>query len=397
MNETNAPRKICVILVDRANYGRMWPVMREIRDDPGLQLQVICTGTMLLERFGNAIDQVLADGFPVDGRVYIELEGSVPATMAKTIGFGIIEFTTELQRLQPDIVLLIGDRYEALAAAISAVYQNFTLAHIQGGEVSGSIDESARHAISKFAHYHFPATERAAGYLARMGEDPDTVFNVGCPVGDIILNSALELPPDVFQSGVGAEIDPACPYDLVIFHPVTTHCESEWAEVNALLEALDTLRHPTVWLWPNIDAGADHISKGLRVYREHHPNNTWLRLLKNLPPEHFHAALKHARLAIGNSSSFVRDTTFMGTPVVLVGNRQEGRETGANLLRVPCEREAILEGVRTQAAGGRHDPDNVYGDGSAARHITEKLREVPLYRQKRIHYIRDEAPTPRGL
>jgi UDP-hydrolysing UDP-N-acetyl-D-glucosamine 2-epimerase len=385
-------RKICVILVDRANYGRMWPVMKAIQGHSDLQLQVICSGTMLLERFGKAMNQVIADGFSVDGQVYIELEGSVPATMAKTIGFGVIEFTTELQRLQPDIVLLIGDRYEALAAAISAVYQNFTLAHIQGGEVSGSIDESARHAISKFAHYHFPSTKRSADYLVRMGEDPKTVFNVGCPVGDVIHGLKGPLPPDVFRSGVGAVIDVSKPYDLVIFHPVTTHCESEWAEVNALLEALDTLRHPTVWLWPNIDAGADHISKGLRVYREHHPENNWLRLLKNLPPEHFHSALKHARVAVGNSSSFVRDTTFMGTPVVLVGNRQEGRETGKNLLQVPCERDAILEGIHTQTSKKCFSPDGLYGDGNASGKIVEKLLEIPFYRQKRIHYIYDEVP-----
>jgi UDP-hydrolysing UDP-N-acetyl-D-glucosamine 2-epimerase len=391
---TALPRKICVILVDRANYGRMWPVMRAIQEHPGLQLQVICSGTMILDRFGMAVNQVRADGFPVDGQVYIELEGSVPATMAKTVGFGIIEFTSELQRLQPDIVLLIGDRYEALAAAISTVYQNFTLAHIQGGEVSGSIDESARHAISKFAHYHFPATQRAANYLVRMGEDPKTVFNVGCPVGDVIRQLDTRLPRDVFRSGVGADIDPSKPFDLVIFHPVTTQCEDEWREVNELLGALDSLRHPTVWLWPNIDAGADHISKGLRVYRETHPDNRWLRLLKNLPPELFHAALHNARLAIGNSSSFVRDSTFMGTPVVLVGNRQVGRETAHNLLPVDCEKQAILDGIRRQLAHGRHEPSDLYGTGETARHIVDALAHVPLYRQKRIHYIHDGgSPT----
>lgn len=386
---TGGKRKICVILVDRANYGRMWPVMRAIHAHPDLELQVICTGTMLLERFGKAMDQVMADGFPVDGQVYIELEGSVPATMAKTVGFGIIEFTSELQRLQPDVVLLIGDRYEALAAAISTVYQNFTLAHIQGGEVSGSIDESARHAISKFAHYHFPSTQRSADYLIRMGEDPATVFNVGCPVGDTIQEIEGPPPANVFHSGVGAEIDVAQPYDLVIFHPVTTQCEDERREVEELLGALDQIRFPTLWLWPNIDAGADQISKALRVYRETHPGNQWLRLIKNLPPEHFHAALKHARMAIGNSSSFVRDSTFMGTPVVLVGNRQDGRETGPNLIRVPCERQAILEGVQQQIAHGPYPASDLYGHGDASKKIVSKLLEIKPYRQKRIHYIHD--------
>ena len=172
-----AKRKILVTLVDRANYGRMKPVMAAIQRHPALQLQVLCAGSMVLERFGTTLNDVAADGFPVDARVFMELEGSVPLSMAKSVGFGIIEFAGEFQRLEPDIVLLIGDRYEALAAAIAAAYMNLCLCHIQGGEVSGSIDESARHAITKFAHYHFPATKRSAQYLVRMGEDPATVYD----------------------------------------------------------------------------------------------------------------------------------------------------------------------------------------------------------------------------
>lgn len=363
--------------------------MRAIQQDPDLELQVLCTGTMLLERFGMAINQVRRDGFEIDGQVYIELEGSVPATMAKTVGFGIIEFTTELNRLKPDIVLLIGDRYEALAAAISTAYQNMTLAHIQGGEVSGSIDESARHAISKFANYHFPSTQRSAEYLVRMGEDPATVFNVGCPVGDSILRLEAKASEEVFEQGVGAKLDPNNPFDLVIFHPVTTNVEKQRDEVMELLYALDQVKHPTLWLWPNIDAGSDQISKALRVYRETHPENNWLRLVKNLPPEHFHATLKCARMAIGNSSSFVRDTTFMGTPVVLVGDRQEGRETCKNLIRVSSDREEIATAMRTQIEHGPYPISDLYGTGNASKQIVEKLKEVPYYRQKRIHYIHD--------
>src|ERR1043166_6985837 len=164
-----ARRKVCVVLVDRANYGRLKPVMQAIADRPELELQVLASGTMVLERFARPVQVVEADGFPVDGEIYRELEGSTPATMAKSVGFGVVEFASELRRLKPDLVLLIGDRYEALAAAIAAAYMNLCLVHIQGGEVSGSIDESARHAISKFAHYHFPSTVRSAAYLRRMG------------------------------------------------------------------------------------------------------------------------------------------------------------------------------------------------------------------------------------
>ena len=381
-------RKICVILVDRANYGRMWPVMKAIQVHPELELQTVCAGTMLLERFGAAVDIVEADGFRVDGRVYMELEGSVPATMAKSIGFATIEFSSELQRLDPDILLVIGDRYEALAAVVSAAYQNICVAHIQGGEVSGSIDECARHAITKFSHFHFPSTERAAQYIVRMGENPDAVFNFGCPVGDYIGELGSDLPVNIFTGkGVGAELSSTEPFYLVIFHPITTEFGLETKQADEILSALDGLRHPTVWLWPNIDAGADHISKSLRRYRETHPDNDWLHLIKNLKPDLFQRLLKRAVCAIGNSSSFIRDSTFSGTPVVLVGDRQEGREIAENVLPVVCEREQITAAIRTHTASGRYAPSSLYGTGNAAPRIAEKLAEVEIYVQKRLHYI----------
>lgn len=384
-----ARRKVCVVLVDRANYGRMKPVMHAIREHPDLELQVVCTGTMLLERFGEAVSIVEKDGFRVDGRIYVELEGSVPTTMAKSVGFAVIEFATEFHRLKPDIVLLIGDRYEALAAAISAAYMNLCLCHIQGGEVSGSIDESARHAVTKFAHYHFPATKRAADYIVRMGEDPATVFAVGCPCGDTILRRAPRRPAADFVSGSGARLNPRDPYFLAIVHPVTTQFGEERAQVEELLAALHELNQPTLWLWPNIDAGSDHISKALRVYRERHPDNRWLHMLKNLPPEHFHAALYHARCAIGNSSSFIRDSTFMGTPVVLVGDRQEGRETAENLVTAPYEAAGIREAIARQCAHGRYAPSKLYGNGTASAAIARHIARLPLYRQKRLHFIHE--------
>src|SRR5438128_1844706 len=196
--------------------------MRAIAGEPGLELQVIAAGTMVLERFGLPVRIVEADGFPVDGEVYLELEGSTPATMAKSVGFSVIEFASEFQRLKPDIVLLIGDRYEALAAAVAAAYMNRCIVHIQGGEVSGSIDESSRHAITKFAHSHFPSTRRSAEYVWRMGERPDTVLGIGCPSSDIARTLDRTLPVEVVNSrGSGAEMDLAKPFLLVIFHPTT--------------------------------------------------------------------------------------------------------------------------------------------------------------------------------
>lgn len=384
-------RRICVVLTDRANYGRLWPVMRAIDRHPGSELITVCTGTMLLERFGQAERIVERDGFTVHGRIYMELEGSVPTTMAKSIGFGITEFASEFQRLRPDLLLIIGDRYEALAAVIAAAYQNICIAHVQGGEVSGSIDESARHAITKFAHYHFPATARSADYIVRMGESPDNVFNVGCPCGDFIIPLEPDLPADLFaRTGSGGRIDPNEPFLLVIFHPVTTGFGEEAGQTEELLAALEALNHPTVWLWPNIDAGADHISKTLRMYREQH-DSEWLYFAKNFDPLTFQRLLKRTVCAVGNSSSFVRDSTFSGTPVVLIGDRQHGREAGANLTQVRPERAEILAAVRSQLAHGRYEPASLYGSGDAAGKIAEKLAVLPLYTQKRLHFIHEAA------
>jgi len=380
-------RKICVVLVDRANYGRMWPVMKAIKEHPSLDLLTICSGTMLLDRFGKSKKIVEKDGFKIDGKVYMELEGSNPTTMAKSVGFGIVEFTSELQRLQPDILLVIGDRYEALSAVVAAVYQNIKVAHIQGGEVSGSIDESTRHSITKFSHYHFPSTERSKEYIVKMGENPQFVYNVGCPSGDFIKGLNSQLPSDIFNRGeLGVDIDPEKDFLLVIFHPVTTEFGNDLHQVEELLDALSRLKMPTVWLWPNIDAGSDHIIKALRGYHEK-SNNKWLKLVKNFEPITFQKVLKKCSCAVGNSSSFIRDSTFSGTPVVLVGDRQVGRECDENLIAVESKSEAIYEGVISQLKHGRYAGTNLYGEGKASLQIVEKLATVEYYTQKRLHYI----------
>ncbi|MBA4388471.1 MAG: UDP-N-acetylglucosamine 2-epimerase (hydrolyzing) [Verrucomicrobia bacterium] len=380
-------RKILVVLVDRANYGRMRLVMKAIQSHPLLELMSMCAGSMVLERFGTTVDEVVADGFEVHARVFMELEGSVPVSMAKSVGFGVIEFASEFNKLRPDIVLLIGDRYEALAAAIAAAYLNIPVAHIQGGEVSGSIDESARHAITKFAHWHFPATKRAADYIYRMGEKKECIFMVGCPVGDYVMSLDDSLPDDVFKPGSGAMIDSRKPFDLVIFHPITTEFGAERSQVRELLEALADLKRPTVFLWPNIDAGADHISKELRIFRDRYQPN-WLRFITNLTPVNFQKVLKRCTVAIGNSSSFVRDSTFTGTPVVLVGERQHGREIGRNTTCVPAERASIREAILAQSAHGSYPPDLLYGDGQTSARIAEALANVRPFVQKHLDYIR---------
>lgn len=380
-------RKVCVVLVDRANYGRLKPVMRAIQVHPALELQVVAAGTMVLERFGQPMKIVAQDGFTISGEVYIELEGSTPGTMAKSVGFGVVEFASEFQRLKPDLVLLIGDRYEALSAAIAAAYMNLCIVHLQGGEVSGSIDESARHAISKFCHYHFPSTRRSAEYLVRMGERPDSILGVGCPSSDIARVMDRTLDPEIINSrGSGGRIDVSRPYILVIFHPTTTEYGGERAQMEQLLQALQELKQQTVLLWPNIDAGSDHVTRAIRHFRDLHKPE-WLHTLVNLSPEEYLKVLINTACAVGNSSSFVRDASYFGTPVVLVGNRQEGRETDLHVVRTPPLASEIARAMQYQLSHGRYAPSELYGDGRVSERVAEGIARLKPYVQKRLHYV----------
>jgi UDP-hydrolysing UDP-N-acetyl-D-glucosamine 2-epimerase len=347
---------------------------------------------MVLERFHQPVEIVKKDGFRVDGEVYMELEGSTPATMAKSVGFGVVEFATEFQRLKPDVILLIGDRYEALAATIAAAFMNICIAHIQGGEVSGSIDESTRHAISKFAHFHFPSTQRSVEYLIRMGEDPNTILAVGCPSSDIALQldrNVASVADAINATGSGAVIDVTRSFLLVVYHPTTTEYGDEAQQMERLLKAMQALEMQTILMWPNIDAGADHISKTIRLFREH-VKPRWLRALTNLSPDDYLKILCNAACALGNSSSFVRDASYFGTPVVLVGSRQKGREVDKHVLTVPVVAEQIVTGVRRQLAHGRYPSSTLYGDGNVSARIAESLARLNPYVQKRLHYIFDD-------
>lgn len=380
-------RKVCVVLVDRANYGRLKPVMRAIQEQPGLQLQVLAAGTMVLERFDQPVRVVKQDGFDIDGEIFIELEGSTPATMAKSVGFGVVEFASEFQRLKPDVVLIIGDRYEALAAAVAAAYMNLTIVHMQGGEVSGSIDESARHCITKLAQFHFPATERSREYLIRMGEKPETILGVGCPSSDLARQIDLTLDPAIVNGrGTGATIDVAKPFLLVVFHPTTTEFGDERSQMEALLAALGDVRKQTILLWPNIDAGSDHISKAIRIFRSSNDSATWLRTLTNLTPENYLKVLGNTACAVGNSSSFVRDASFFGTPVVLVGDRQRFRETDKHVVHVRPSHGSVLEAIREQLAHGRYAPSTLYGDGNVAARCAEQIGMLQPYLQKHLTF-----------
>lgn len=385
-----ARRRVCVVVASRANYARIKSVLAAAKLHPEVDLQLVAGASTLLERTGNAVDVMALDGFAPDATVRFVIEGETPATMAKSTGLGLLELPTIFEMLKPDVVVTVADRFETIATAIAASYMNIPVAHTQGGEVSGSIDESVRHAVTKLAHVHFPATDLSARRLIAMGEDPSMVFNFGCPSIDLVAQTDLGLPGDALNDiGVGDRIDPARPYILMMQHPVTTEYGHGLDQVNATLDAVVAQRAQALVFWPNIDAGSGHISKGLRVFREKGLDHGF-HFFRNLPPETFIRLMAHCACMVGNSSAALREGAFLGVPAVTVGTRQQNRETGHNVVRVGHSADEIADAIRDQRAHGRYEPDHLFGDGAAGARIVDTLARVEPVIQKRLNYEIEE-------
>ena len=389
MNISDQKRKICVIVNSRANYGRIRSVLRAVQKHPGLELQLIVGASALLSRFGNVKNLITKDGFEPDATVYSIVEGENPTTMAKSTGLAIMELATLFENMKPDIVLTVADRFETMATAVAASYMNICLAHTQGGEVTGSIDESVRHAVTRLAHVHFPATKLAEDYLLRMGEDPSTVFMTGCPAIDEIAELDVSSDPTLFDryGGVGSALDKEAPYIVVLQHPVTTEYGSGLNQIRQTLEAFKALKIQTVWLWPNVDAGSDDVSKGLRAFREREDPD-FIHFYKNFAIDDYARLINNSVCLVGNSSSGIREGSYLGVPVVNIGTRQQGRERAENVIDVDYDRNEIIEAVKHQVEHGKYESISIYGDGKAGERIAQHLAEVDTKNiQKRLSYV----------
>ncbi|MEK7137533.1 MAG: UDP-N-acetylglucosamine 2-epimerase [Patescibacteria group bacterium] len=387
---SSALRKICVVIGSRANYGSIKSAMRAIREHPELSLQIVVGASALLDRYGSVVDLIEDDGFIPEERIHMLIEGETPLTMAQSTGFGLIELARVFDRLKPDIVLTVGDRFETMATAVAAAYMNIPLAHTMGGEISGTIDESIRHAVTKLAHIHFPANDHAAERIVRMGENPESVHVVGCPRMDIVAEIAAQHPNPpsrewLEKEGVGGHIHLSSPYLLVMQHPVTTEYGQGEKQIGETLAALQELNLPAFMLWPNADAGSEDISRGMRKFRERE-SPEHIRFYKNLPLSVFVPLLAHAACMVGNSSAAIREGSFLGIPAVNIGTRQLGRERGGNTIDVPHQRGAIADAVRRQIAHGTYEANSLYGDGKAGKRIANILASTPLVISKRMTY-----------
>jgi len=381
-------RKLCVVVASRANYGRVKYLLKAIQNDPALELQLVVGASVLLYRFGKAIDVIRNDGFEAVRKIYYVVEGETLTTQAKSTGLGIVELSTAFEDLAPDIVVTVADRFETMATAVAATYLNIPLAHLQGGEITGNIDERVRHAISKLADIHFPSTEQSRERLIRMGEQPERIFNFGCPAMDILAHEDLSIDDTIMAryGGVGAPMAWSKPYVLMVQHPVTTSYGEGHRQVQQTLDALNRLEHiQKVVLWPNIDAGSDDISKCIRVFRENHREAPF-HYYRNFSPEDYARVLNNAVCCVGNSSSFIREGSFLGVPAVVLGDRQEGREHGQNVTGAGYDAGEIYRAVVRQIDHGRYASEKLFGFGNAGQRIAEKLRDIELPIRKRMTY-----------
>ena len=382
-------RKICVVVTARPSYSRIRTALKAIAEHGDLELQLVVAASALLDRYGNAIQSIERDGFPIAARVYMVLEGENLVTSAKSTGIGLSELATVFDNIRPDAVVTIADRYETLATAVAASYMNIPLVHVQGGEVTGSIDEKVRHSVTKLSNLHLVSTRLAGERVKKLGEDPASVHVTGCPSIDIAAEVAakpkMDFDPFVKYGGVGPTTDLSKGYLVVMQHPVTTEYAEARQQVEETLYSVKDAGLPVLWFWPNVDAGSDGTSKGIRVFREkENPQN--FHLFRNMFPEDFLRLLCGATAIVGNSSVAIRECSYLGVPAVNIGTRQLGRERGQNVIDVGHDRREISQAIAAHIERGRPKRDLLYGDGRAGERIADCLSSAELTIEKRLTY-----------
>lgn len=388
-------RKVCVVITARPSYSRIKTALKAIQKHKDLELQLVLAGPALLNKYGNIDNIVHDDGFTVAERVYTMLDGENLTSMAKTVGIGLVELSNVFFKLKPDLVMVIADRFETISVSIAAAYQNIPLVHIQGGEITGSIDEKVRHANTKFADIHLVCNRKARETVIKLGEDPEYVFNTGCPsidlAAEVLKNPALTFDPYLKYGGLGSQPDYKNGYVVVMQHPVTTEFNEAKFQIEETLEAVKEMKKPVFWFSPNADAGSDAVSQSIRHYRSNF-NFSHVHFFDNMMPTDFLRLVYNADCLIGNSSMGIRECSYMGVPVINIGSRQAGRERGCNVLDVDYCKNEIIAALMHWQNNKRPVQSFVYGRGDAGEKMADVLAEVPLRYSKTLQF-QDEKPV----
>ena len=378
-------RRITVTTGTRADYGILRPVLYAIKKSRKLELVLVVTGMHLSRKYGNTINEIKKDGFKISKTIPFMPKRDTNYEMSVALGHGIISFSDVFRKLEPDVNLVLGDRDEMLASAIAAYHMNIPNAHIHGGDRSkGGIDEYTRHAITKISNLHFAASKKSYNRIIKMGENPKFVFHTGSPSID-----------EIKQTNITAKNDLEEKYDikfggrevLLLQHPVTTQSEQSKSQILETLKALTQIKSPTIAIAPNSDAGNSEIFKSLAEYSRKH---NFIRVYSTLPRSDFLGFLKHSQVFVGNSSSGMIEANYFDTPVVNIGIRQEGRETGSNVINVKNSKNEIINAIQ-KCLKRKTLPKNqkIYGTGNAAQKIVSCLETVHLDKElikKQIYY-----------
>ena len=364
----------------RSDYGIYLPVLRRLQDEPELRLHLIVAGMHLSPEFGLTVEAIEADGYNVGDRVEMLLSSDSPEGIAKSMGLGAIGFAQAYARVRPDILLVLGDRFEMHAATVAALPFKIPVAHIHGGEITeGAIDDALRHSMTKLSHLHFVATQEYRQRVIQMGEEPWRVVVSGAPGLDN-LHSVPRLDRDQLEERLGMALDPA-PL-LVTYHPVTLEYEDTQWQAQELLSSLEEIGLPVVFTMPNADTGGRAITDMLREFVRSHPN---ARLVENLGTQAYFSLMGCAAAMVGNSSSGIIEAPSFGLPVVNIGARQAGRTRAANVIDVGYGRVDIVQGIKhaldPEFRAGLRGMANPYGDGQAADVIVRHLTETPTDQQ----------------
>ena len=380
-------RTIAAVTTARSDYGILRPVLRAIAADPALRLQLVVGGAHLDPRYGETVTDIEADGFAIEARVPVALDSDASDAVATATAAALTGFTRALRTLAPDLLLLLGDRFETHAAAFAALPLGIPVAHIGGGEsTEGAIDDALRHSITKLSHVHFVSTETYRRRLVRMGEEPWRVRRTGSPALDTLRDTTV-LSREKLATEIGIPLDPS-PL-LVTFHPVTLELDRSGAHLVALLEAVDKVRRPAVFTYPGADPGSRAVIEEIERYADTRPD---VFVCRHLGTRWYVSLMRHAAAMVGNSSSGIMEAPSLKLPVVNVGSRQAGRVRGANVIDVAPTRDAIVRGIRRALSpsfrAGLRASGNPYGDGRAAARIVPTLGTVPLGEallRKRFH------------
>lgn len=373
-------KNVCVVITARPSYSRIRSALIELKRNPEINLQIVVAASAVLDTYGNVAKQIKRDGFEISGTVYNVIRGGDLSTAAKTTGLGIIELSSVFDNIKPNMVVTIADRYETMATAIAASYMNIPLVHIQGGEVTGNIDEKVRHAITKLADIHLVSTEKARERVIKMGENPGKVFVTGCPSIDIAEKvrqnyESLKFDPIIKYNGVGKVIQDRDKYIVVMLHPVTTSVDQARSHTCCVLEAVEGIDRQIYWFWPNVDAGTDAVSKEIRTHRENNMAKN-IFFFKNMSPEDFLVLLMGSECIIGNSSVAIRECSYLGIPAVNIGDRQIGRERGSNVIDCDYDKDHILSAYKHCILLKRNKGECLYGNGHAGEKIANVIASL---------------------